>query len=449
MKQTRRGFLKTTAMSALAFSLPTFWRTTDAKPKLHLALWNHWVKEANPTSLRLIDDWSKKNSVDVKVDFVAYNDTLTKAAAAARAGVGPDVIALGGLEPGLYVDKLAACNEVTERLQKKYGKYYAVAEYTLKHDGKWIGVPTCIGNQTQPLCARISIFKKHCGVDFTELFPVDRSKRNTKKIKEFWSYNTLLDMAKKLKAAGAPPVGFGLSEAYDSSLWLHPFFMSYGSTAMDAKGEITIESDATLEALEWVIELSKYMPDEVYGWDAASNNRFLIAGNGSAIFNPPSAWNVAKKDNPEVGGDIWHFDNPYGPKGAFRGAHQMSWCLWEYSKNKKPALEIMEFMGEKEQTAQLITASEGFDLPNHKSHADVPIYAEVGPPKGTLYNYVGRGEEEMVAAGLPAPIALATKINTKHLFPVMCAKACSGEMKPKDAIKWAAGQLEDYKAEVG
>jgi len=31
----------------------------------------------------------------------------------------------------------------------------------------------------------------------------------------------------------------------------------------------------------------------------------------------------------------------------------------------------------------------------------------------------------------------------------MCAKAIAGELKPKDAVQWAVGQLEDYKAESG
>ena len=41
--QTRRQFFKTAGAGAAALALPTFWRTTDAKPKLQLGLWNHWV----------------------------------------------------------------------------------------------------------------------------------------------------------------------------------------------------------------------------------------------------------------------------------------------------------------------------------------------------------------------------------------------------------------------
>ena len=56
MKQTRRQFLKTAAAGAAAFALPTFWRTTDAKPKLMLGLWDHWVPASNPVMKKIVED---------------------------------------------------------------------------------------------------------------------------------------------------------------------------------------------------------------------------------------------------------------------------------------------------------------------------------------------------------------------------------------------------------
>ena len=112
-------------------------------------------------------------------------------------------------------------------------------------------------------------------------------------------------------------------------------------------------------------------------------------------------------------------------------------------------LELVEYMGQKEQVHALIAASKGFDQPAFEAFFDAPTYAEIGPPKGTLYNYTARGDEVTIAAGWPAPPQIATLIFSKNTIPVMCAKAIAGELKPKDAITWAAGQLEDYKAETG
>ena len=60
-------------------------------------------------------------------------------------------------------------------------------------------------------------------------------------------------------------------------------------------------------------------PPEVYAWDDAGNNRWLISGKGSGIMNPPSAWAVAKRDNPKVAEQSGTHAMPNGPKGRFVG----------------------------------------------------------------------------------------------------------------------------------
>ena len=444
--QTRRQFLKTAGAGAAALALPTFWRTTGAKPALQLGLWNHWVPGANPMSQKIIEGWGAKNNVEVKIDFIGSGDALPKAAAIARAGVGPDIFAFILFDSGLHADKLIPCNDLMDRLQKKYGETTAVAKYTLLHDGKWIGVPISIGSHTDVMQTRISLFKEHCGLDVTELFPTDEAKRDQARVRKEWTYTNFLAMAKKLHAADVP-FGGAISECNDSCNWLHPLFAAHGSLAMDEKGEITLESDATLAALEYVVELSQYIPKGVYGWDDASNNRHIISGKGGAIFNPPSSWAVAVKDARPIGADIWHHDVPFGPKGAFRGAKQYNWCVWQHCKEPKAAMDLMEYMFEPENTYALIEASRGYDQPAFPKLYGAPTYANAAPPKGTLYNYTPRGEETMMAVGMPAPAVFAVKMWTKRFLPVMCAKAASGELKPKDAVKWAVGQLEDYKAE--
>jgi len=446
-KQTRRQFIKTAAVGVAAVSLPTYWRTTDAQPSLHLGLWNHWVPGANPMTEQLAGEWGKKNKVDVKIDFIGSNDVPTKAAAASRAGVGPDILALYSFQSGFYVDKFVACNDIMDRMIKKYGAVTDVCRYTLEHGGKWIGVPICIGSQSYPMVTRISLFKQHCGIDVQAMFPADVTKRNKAEIDKVWTYANFMEMAKKLAAAGVP-YGNPMAECTDSCDWINPLFMSFGSYPANAKNEITLDTPETLEALTYIIELSKYMPKDIYGWDDASNNRHLISGRGAAIQNPPSAWAVAVKDSPDIGKDIWHHDVPAGPKGRVRGGAQQGWCLWQYSKQQKAALELMEYMIEQEATYALIGASKGFDQPGFKKFYECPVYAEVGPPVGTLYNYTLRGDEQLKVGGMPATPALATRIYSKTLLPVMCAKACTGEMKPKDAINWAIGQMEDYLTEI-
>ena len=66
----------------------------------------------------------------------------------------------------------------------------------------------------------------------------------------------------------------------------------------DAKGNFTAKSDNVGQVLDYARRLAPFLPPDVYSWDDASNNRALISGKSALIFNPPSAWVVAMRDNP-------------------------------------------------------------------------------------------------------------------------------------------------------
>ena len=93
---------------------------------------------------------------------------------------------------------------------------------------------------------------------------------------------------------------------------------AHGAQMTDKDGNITVKSDATKQVLEWFKKLVPVLPPDVFAWDDASNNKALISGQSSLIFNPPSAWAVAVRDAPKVAEQLWTFPTPKGPKGHFR-----------------------------------------------------------------------------------------------------------------------------------
>ena len=144
-------------------------------------------------------------------------------------------------------------------------------------------------------------------------------------------------------------------------------------------------------------------PPEVYAWDDAGNNRWLISGKGAGIMNPPSAWAVAKRDNPSVAADCWTHPMPKGPKGRFVGQLPFFYGLWNFSKNKSAAKDLLLFLSQKPAVARFVAASSGYDLPAFKTMYDIDIWNTVGPPVGTVYGYLlPRGDEETSIAGAPA-----------------------------------------------
>ena len=449
-KITRRQFMKTVAAGGAAavgaMAMPGVASKAYAqKSKLSIGLWNHWVPGATDVHQQIIKEWADKNKVDVTVDLLGpqCRDIRTIVSAEARAGTGHDIVAICTFDGIDFRDKLEPVNDVADYLQKKYGPFVEVAQYLCNLKGTWITLPAPTGSHSYPMVTRIDLWREHAGIDVTELFPPDQAKRNERKIKGF-HYKEFLKICKKLHAAGYP-YGNPISETSDANDWLCPLMLSFGSKPMDEKGNITIESKDTEEALEYLKELVQYMPKEIYGWDDASNNRWIISGKGSCIQNPPSAWTVAKRTRPDIAAQLWHHDTPRGDKGRFRGALFYNFGLWKWSKDKKAAKELLTYLLESPQQWKIFTAAQGYDMPQLKPMYAHPVWEEEGPPKGTCYNYIPRGDEKLITGGWPAPAEYGVGIYSKYIIPVMVGKVTTVEVKPKDAMKWAAKELEMLK----
>jgi hypothetical protein len=441
----RREFLKTVTAGLAATSVVGFPHVARAQTRLALGLWDHWVPGANGVLKEMIEGWGKANRVDVTIDFITSVGEKLQATAAAesRAGTGHDIMAFVTWDGTKYKDRLEPLNEVADALVKKYGPFNENATYLCLQEGRWITLPSPVGSHTYPLETRMDLWKKHAGIDVVEIFPPDVKKRDKKKV-DAWDWKMFLEGAKKVHAAGVP-VGLSIAENTDSNDWLGPLFACYGSFPMDEKGNVTIESDATLQALDYLKELTRYMPADIYAWDDASNNRWLISGKGSAIINPPSAWTVAKRDQPAVAAQVWHHDAPRGPKGRWRGSLPFTWGVWRFSKNKAAAKDLLLHLSQKEQQSRLITASQGYDMPQMDAFLDHPIWAEIEPPRGTQYNYPIRGDERLIVAGWPARPEFAAQIYTRYPLPHLVSRVTQKGESPRDAMKWAAREIETYK----
>jgi len=448
-KVTRRQFVKGMVaggvVAAGAMAVPGPLRKAYAqKPKLSVGLWNHWVPGATDVHKQLCAEWGAANNVEVSVDLIGpqCRDIRTIASAEARAGTGHDVMAVCTFDAWSFKDQLEPLNDVAEYLEKKYGKFDDVGTYLSfsDKDGVWITIPAPTGSHSYPMVSRIDLYKEHAGVDLVELFPADAAKRDKAKIDKF-DYANFLEAAKKLHKAGFP-FGNPISETSDANDWLCPLLLSFGSEPMKRDGTITIESEATLAGLEYLKELTQYMPKEIYGWDDASNNRWIISGKGSTVQNPPSAWTVAKRTQPDTAKLLWHHDTPRGPAGRFRGALFYNFCVWKWAKEKKAAKDLIAWLLEKDQQWKILAAAQGYDMPQLKPMYAHPVWQEEGPPKGTVYNYIPRGDEKLIVGGYPAHPEQGVQIYSKSIIPVMVAKATTGEMSPKEAMKWCAKELE-------
>ena len=104
-----------------------------------------------------------------------------------------------------------------------------------------------------------------------------------------------------------------------------------------------------MAAMEYCQKMVKFMPSDAVQWDDASNNRALISNKAALIWNPPSAWAVAKRDAPQVAADCWTFPNPRGPMGRLVPHRPYFWGIWKFARNKTAAKELIEYLSQREQ----------------------------------------------------------------------------------------------------
>jgi hypothetical protein len=441
-RATRRSVLKTAALATAAVITAPYVRGAYAAGKLTLGCWDHWVPGANNTLTKLCNEWGEKNKVEVHIDYITSQgekDKLT-AAAEAQAGTGHDIMSHRDWNIQIHQRMLEPLDDVVGQLIKQYGPISPVAEYLAKIKGTWRGVPTAVGSQVKPCQSRFDLYKEHAGIDLVDMFPADESKYDKAKI-DTWTWDVYLDSARKLHKAGFP-VGLPMGQTSDAVDWVGALFNSHGVVMVDATDNIKVNSDETRKALEYLVKLMEVNPPEVYAWDDAGNNRWIISGKGSGIMNPPSSWAVAKRDNPTVAEKIWCHAMPKGPKGRFVGQLPQFYGLWSFSKNKAAGKDLLLYLSQRESMAQLVEASYGYDLPSFKSMYDFDTWKKVSPPVGVVYSYPPRGDEQTSIAGAPARSEVGAQIYNQAINTVMVAKITQGREKIDDVIKWAEKELE-------
>jgi len=332
-------------------------------------------------------------------------------------------------------------DDVMKVFTEKYGKVGRAYEYLGKSNGLWKAVPVAWGSAPLTPCARISMFKKYANIDIQEWFPAHPS---TPEASKDWTYETQLKAAEACAKAGFP-FGFGCGPTTDSNQTWGATFGAFGADLVDAKGNITVDSDNVKMAKEYAKRMIPFLPSDTVSFDDASNNRALISGKSAMIWNPPSAWAVAKRDAPQIAADCWTFPNPRGPKGRLVPMRPYFFGQWDFSQNKGAGKDLLTYLGEREQMETLTTAVVGYDIPPYLTMSDFKIWAEVEPPKGTVYNYPIRPwhDAEYYITGSSGPPEIGVQAWNRGLIPTMVSKMVAGS-SIKQAIDWAKDELEGF-----
>ena len=440
-KLTRRQFVAATAMSSAALMAAPYIRTAHAAGKLTMGFWDHWVPGANKASTDLINEWAAKEKVEVSIDYIPSqgNKNLLTIAAEAQAKSGHDILAMPTWWPHAQADLLEPMNDIMEPLIKQNGAVNGTVQYLGKAGDKWLAVPATIGSQIKGPCSRIDLMKKYANIDVQEMYPAGAPPKA-----DNWTMDTFLKAAEACHKGGVP-FGIGLGVTSDSVDTAGAIFQSFGAQLVDAKGNLTVKTDAVRQALEFYKKLIPFLPPDVAAWDDANNNKWLISGKGAMIMNPPSAGADAKRRCAGRGrGQCWTHGFPAGPKRAFAPFLPYFWSIWSFSKNKEAAKSLLVHLSQPAAVEKLVAASGGYDLPAFEKLTTLKTWAEESPPKGTLYHYPNPYKHQTLSiAASPAPPKIAQQIYTQAILTKMCLRYHQGEAMEK-TLAWVEGECEGY-----
>ncbi|WP_024506250.1 extracellular solute-binding protein [Bradyrhizobium sp. ARR65] len=439
-KLSRRQFVAATAATSAALIAAPYVRSAHAGGRLSIGFWDHWVPGANKALTELVKEWAENEKVEAQIDYITSqgNKLLLTISAEAQARTGHDILTMPAWNPHSNAELLEPLNEIMETVIAQNGQVNNTVQYLGQASGAWLGVPACFGSQIKGPCSRIDLMKTYANIDVQAMYPAGSPPKAAD-----WTLETFLKAAEGCYKGGFP-FGIGLGQTADSVDTAGAVFQSFGAELVDARGDLTVKTDAVRQALDFYKKLIPFLPADVAAWDDASNNKWLISGKGALIMNPPSAWAVAKRDAPQVAAQCWTHGFPAGPAGRFAPYVPFFWTIWAFSKNKDAAKSLLRHLSQPSSIEKLVIASGGYDLPAYNKLTTLKVWAEAEPPKGTLFHYPNPyNHQKLSIAAAPAPPKIAQQIYTQATLTKMVLRHAKGEPM-ESTLAWAEGECEGF-----
>ncbi|XVQ10335.1 extracellular solute-binding protein [Spirillospora sp. CA-255316] len=254
---SRRGFLYSTALTAGAYGLTAACasetsgpqaRNTGGAPKevftapgrkldgsLSVLMWSHFVPRHDKWFDRFAADWGKRVGVTVRVDHINTVDVPRRAASEIQAGRGHDVIQ--HIAPfSQYEPSVLDMGDVVQEANRRWGQQLELCRKSSYNPNTRRFYAYCPGWSPDPGDYRRSMWEK-VGLPNGP-----------------GSWDELLRGASEIKRTTGVPCGIGLSPETDSNMAARALLWSYGASEQDANERVTINTDATVAAVDFIKE---------------------------------------------------------------------------------------------------------------------------------------------------------------------------------------------------
>src|SRR3954452_13144103 len=369
--------------------------------------------------------FTEKTGVDVKVDFVGWEDINQQTAVTSNSGAGPDIIIGFSDAPHIYVDKLIELTDVADYLGKRYVEWQPMAQrYGKRHKSNaWIGLP--MGASGGPLVYRKSIVN---AAGF-EKVPEDHA--------------GILDLCQKLHKAGKP-AGFALGNAKgDGNGFANWALWSHNAALLDEEGNVVINSKETIAALNWVKQLYPTFIAGTTSWNDVSNNRAYAAQEISLTANGVSLY-FSLKNDPATKAIADDSEHQLLPKGVATlspmAGLTLNAMLFKHSQYPNAAKAFLQYMLEKDQYEPWLNANSGYWAQPLAAYAEAKVWSE--DPKIKIFK---NAMNSTYYDGYAGPISTATgAVSADYVLIQMFASVATGAATPEAAAAEAEQRCKRY-----
>lgn len=221
----------------------------------------------------------------------------------------------------------------------------------------------------------------------------------------------------------------------------------FGTSIQDKDGNVVIYKPETIEALEYAKKLfQEAETDAVLAWDAASNNRLLVAGRGALILNAISATRTAEATYPDLAPKLAIAKTAAGPRDRRGSAYWYNcFVIWKFSSNVDVAKQFLKDLVATYSNA--FKASKFYNIPSFpKAVPDWQQQVQNDPnvTPQDKYAVLATAPEWTVNVGWPGYMKAAeAEIFDRWIINDMFTKVATNKASPQEALAEAERQIQD------
>jgi len=420
---------------AFGFYGPLQYAGKQLSGELKIMTWSHFVPDYEKwLDGTYVKRWGEANDVEVKIDHINNALLVGTAAAEVAAQSGHDLFWFIS-PPSAFQKQTVPVTDLVQEVSRKLGPMTRVARRSTYNPKtkRFYGFPETYA--PDPVQYRRSFLQEVGG--------------------SLKTWEDVRKAAPKLKAIGHP-VGLGMSPEIDSNMLLTSLLYCYGGFIQNEENRIVIGQGANrrgaIQALEVMRDIYRTgMSDEVFAWNASSNNNAFVAGRLSVALNAISIVRTAEDSgNQALADDTWLASVPRGPVMRLGNEHVMGvYVIWKFAKNKAAAKKYL--VDQQLASREHFVRSKFYNFPpwtgaikgGFKTIRQLAAQ-DTHKPRGKYSILATIAEKYTTNPGHPGNTTpVMDEVFSTFLIPQMFAEVAQGKSTPADAVSAFSRKAND------